>query len=128
LEEEKDGDQCHDPRAGIEEEISSHDTRNGSARPDGRDIGIPICEEVDQASCQTTEKIEDEISNVAESVFNIVSEDIEKPHVHNDMKESSVKEHGSQKREILLEPCKVGRKFWVVVSERNHSIEIKNFF
>jgi len=65
---------------------------------------------------------------MAEPIFNIVPEDVEKPHVHNDMKESSVKEHGSQKREILLEPCKVSRKFWIVVSERDHPIEIKDFF
>jgi hypothetical protein len=83
---------------------------------------------VDQTHCHTAEKIEDEISNVAEPVFNIVPEDIEKPHVHNNMKESSMKEHGSQKWEILLEPCKVSRKSWIVVSERYHSIEIKDLF
>jgi len=83
---------------------------------------------VDQASCHTAEKIEDEISNVAEPVFNIVPEDIEKPHVHDNMKESSVKKHGGQKGEILLEPCKVSGEFWIMVSERNHSIEIKDFF
>jgi hypothetical protein len=65
---------------------------------------------------------------VADPIFNIVPEDIEKPHVHNNMKESSMKEHGSQKREILLEPCKVSRKSWIVVSEGYHSIEIKDLF
>jgi hypothetical protein len=44
------------------------------------------------------------------------------------MKESSMKEHRSQKWEILLEPCKVSRKSWIVVSEGYHSIEIKDLF
>jgi hypothetical protein len=83
---------------------------------------------VDQTSCHTTEKIEDEISNVAKPIFNIVPEDIEKPHVHDNMKESSVKKHGGQKREILLEPCKVSGEFWIIVSEGYHSIEIKYLF
>jgi hypothetical protein len=91
-------------------------------------MGIPIREEVDQTCCQAAKKVEDEVPDVAEPVLNIVPEDIEKPHVHNNMKESSMKKHGTQKWEILLEPCKVSRKFWVVVSERNHSIEIKDFF
>ncbi len=83
---------------------------------------------MDQTSCQTTEKIEDEISNVTEPVFNVISEDIEKPHVHDNMKEPSMKKHGSQKGEILLETCEVSSKFWIGVSEGYHSIEIKDFF
>jgi hypothetical protein len=53
---------------------------------------------------------------MSKSVFNVVPEDVEKPHVHEYMKESTVKEHGSQKREILLKPCKVDREFWIRVS------------
>jgi len=106
----------------MKEKISSHDTRNRSARPDGRDIGTPIRKEVDQAGCHATEKIKNEISNMTEPVFDVISEDIEKPHVHDNMKESSVKKHGSQKREILLKPCEVGRESRIGVSEWNNSI------
>ena len=80
---------------GIEEEISSHDSWNGTACSDGGDIRIPVREEVDQASRHATEKIEDEISNVAEPVFDVISEDIEEPHVSKDVKKSSVKKHGA---------------------------------
>jgi len=126
LEKEKDGYQCHNLGTGIEKEVSSHDTRNGSARPDGRDIGTPVREEVDQTRCHPAEKIKNDISKMSKSVFNIVPEDIEKPHVHDNMKESSMKKHGSQKREILLKPCKVNREFWIRVSERYNSIEVKS--
>jgi hypothetical protein len=71
---------------------------------------------VDQPCGHPTEKIKDDISKMSKSVFNVVPEDVEKPHVHEYMKESTVKEHGSQKREILLKPCKVDREFWIRVS------------
>jgi hypothetical protein len=112
----------------MEEKISSHDTGDGAARSDSRDIGAPICDEVDQTSCHTAQKVEGEISNMAEPVFDVISEDIEKPHIHDYMKESSVEEHGSQKREILLEPGKVGRESWIGVSEGYDSIEIEGIF
>ena len=65
---------------------------------------------------------------MAESVFNIVSEDIEEPHVHYNMKESSMKKHGTQKRKVLLEPGKVSGQLWIRVSERDNAIEIKGLF
>jgi hypothetical protein len=65
---------------------------------------------------------------MAKSVFNVIPEDVKKPHVHNNMKESSVEKHGAEKREILLEPCKLSRKFWVRVPQGNDSIEVKGLF
>jgi hypothetical protein len=82
---------------------------------------------VDQTGRHTAEKIEDEISNMTEPVFNVISEDIEKPHVHDDMKESSVKEHGGQKRESLFESGKVNGNLRVGISEGYHSIKVENF-
>jgi len=65
---------------------------------------------------------------VAEPVFDVISEDIEKPHIHDNMEESSMKKHGSQKREILLEPCKVSSESRIGVSEGYNSIEVKGLF
>jgi len=83
---------------------------------------------VDQTRRHTAEKIEDEISNVAEPVFDVISEDIEEPHVSKDVKKSSVKKHGAKKREILLEPCKVSGELWIGISEGDHSVEIEDLF
>jgi hypothetical protein len=85
LKKEKDRDQCHDPGTGIEEKISSHDARNRSTRSNGRDFGIPISEEMNQASGHTTKNIEDKVSNVTEPILYVISEDIEEPHVPKDM-------------------------------------------
>jgi hypothetical protein len=40
---------------------------------------------MDQFSSHTTKNIEDKISNVTEPVFDVISENIEKPHVPKDM-------------------------------------------
>jgi hypothetical protein len=85
LKKEKDRDQCQNSGTGIEKKISSHDARDRSTRSNGRDFRIPIGEEMDQPSSHTTKKIEDKISNVTEPVFDVISENIEKPHVPKDM-------------------------------------------
>ena len=126
MEKEEDRDQCQDSGTGIENKVGSHDTRDSPARPDRRDLRIPICEEMDQTSCDTADEIESEITDVAESIFNVIPEDIKKPHVHDNVKGPSVKKHGRQKREILLEACKVSRDFRIRVSEGHDSVEIKN--
>jgi len=68
---------------------------------------------MDHPGGYTTHEVKDEISNVTQPVFNVISEDIKKPHVHDDMKEPSVEKHGGQKREILAESCKVSSHFWI---------------
>jgi hypothetical protein len=83
---------------------------------------------MDQTGCHTTEKIEGEISNGTKPVFDVISEDIKKPHVHDNMEEPSVKEHGTEKRKVLLNTRKVSSKLWAGVSERHYPIEIKDFF
>jgi hypothetical protein len=107
LKKEKDRDQCQDSGTGIEEKISSHDARDRSTRSNGRDFGIPIGEEMDQSSSHTTKNIEDKVSNMAEPVFDVISENIEKPHIPKDVKESSMEKHRGQKGEKLLKCGKV---------------------
>ncbi len=128
LEKEEDRYQCQDSGTGIEKEIGPHDSGDGPTRSDGRDVRIPIGEEMDQTGRHTAEEIEGEISKVAEPVFNIVPEDIEKPHVHDNVKEPSVKKHGGQEREILSETGKVSSQFRAGVSEGHDSVSIEHFF
>ena len=93
LKKEKYRDQCQDPGTGVEEKISSHDPRNRSTRSYGRNFGIPVSEEVNQASSHTTKNIEDKVSNVPKPIFYVIPKDIEEPHVPKDMKESSMEKH-----------------------------------
>lgn len=83
---------------------------------------------MDQTSRHTTEEIEGEISDVAQPVFNIIPEDIEKPHIHDNVKEPSVKKHRGQEREILFETGKVSSQFWAGVSEGHDSVRIEHVF
>jgi len=85
LKKEEDRDQGQDPGSRIEEKISSHDSRNRSTRSYGRDFGIPVSEEMNQASSHTTENIEDEVSNVTKLILYVIPEDIEEPYVPKDM-------------------------------------------
>jgi hypothetical protein len=85
LEEEEDRNQRHNPGPRIEEKIGSHDTRNRAACPDGWDIGIPVGDKVDEASSYPGKEVKDEITNMPQPVLNIISEDVEKPHVSKDV-------------------------------------------
>jgi hypothetical protein len=82
---------------------------------------------MDHPGGQTTEEIEDEISKVAQPVFNVISEDIKEPHIHDNMEKPSVEKHGGQEREILAESRKITSNFWIGVSEGNDPIDIKDF-
>jgi hypothetical protein len=76
---------------------------------------------VDHAGSDTTKKIEDKISNVANPILNVIPEDIKEPHVPEDVKDSSMKKHGGQKGEKLLECREMDRNLRVGVSDRNNT-------
>jgi hypothetical protein len=82
---------------------------------------------MDHPGGHTAEEIKDEISNVTQPVFDVISEDIEKPHVHDDMKEPSVKKHGGQEREGLAEGREMSSNFRIGVSEGDDPVDIKDF-
>jgi hypothetical protein len=48
---------------------------------------------MDEASSHPTQKVEDEVSDVAKSVLDVITKDIKEPHVAKNMKKSSVKKH-----------------------------------
>jgi hypothetical protein len=83
---------------------------------------------MDETGSQTTQEVEDEVSKVTEPVFDIVPEDIKKPHVSDNVKESSMKKHGGQKWEPLLDGGKLSRNFGVGISHGNNAIEEESLF
>jgi hypothetical protein len=48
---------------------------------------------MDQARSHTAEDIEDKISNVTESVLNIIPENVEKPHIPKNVQKTPVEKH-----------------------------------
>jgi hypothetical protein len=75
------GNHCENPGSGKEEKIGSHDAGNGTARSYSWESGSGIPPEVDQRGSSTAEDIECEKTEWSQPVFNVVPENIEKPHV-----------------------------------------------
>lgn len=65
---------------------------------------------------------------MANPVLDVIPENIKKPNVSEEVKESSMKNHGSEKREELLEGCKRSREIGMGISCRDDSIEKKCLF
>lgn len=127
LEKEDDGDQCQDPRAGVEKEIATHDTGNGPARPDRWDLGIPVREKMDKTRRYSAKDVKHKVPDVAEVILHVIAEDIKKPHIPQDMEEAAVEKHGGQKRKKLLERREVNGHIRIGVSKRKNPVEIKGF-
>src|SRR5512136_1829691 len=123
LEEDEDRDQRHYPGPRIKKKVCSHDAGNCAARPDRWDIGIPVGHKMNESSSHPADKVKDEITNMAKPVLNIVSEDIEKPHVSKDVEESPMKKHGGQEWKPLLKSCKLSREFRIRISHGDNAIE-----
>jgi len=128
LEKEEDRDQSQDPRTGIKEEVSSHDSGDGSACSNGGDLGAPVGIEMSKSSSNTGDNIEEEVTEVTEPVFNVIPEDVEEPHIAKDVQETAVKKHGGDKREDLFEHCKLDGEAWIGISDRDNAIEEKGLF
>ena len=123
LKKENDGDKGQDPRARIEKEVPAHDTGNSPARPDRGDLRTPVGEKVDESGHDAAQNVKEKISDMSEVILDVVTEDIEKPHVPQDVKNSSMKKHRRQEREDLLECREVNRDRRIRVSERNNAVE-----
>ena len=78
---------------------------------------------MDQPCCNSAKEVEKEVSERTKSILDIVSENMEKPHISQDVEESSVKKHGSQERESLLEGREFCREAWIGVSNGKDTIE-----
>jgi hypothetical protein len=82
---------------------------------------------MDHPGGHAAEEIKDEIPEVTQPVFDVISEDIKEPQIHDDMEKPSVKKHGGQERKILAESCKVSGNFGIGISEGDDPIDIKDF-
>ena len=116
LEKDEDRNQRHYSGPRIEKEVGPHDAGNCAARPNRWDIGIPVGQKMDDSSSHPAEKVKDEIANMAEPVLNIVSEDVEKPHISEDMEKSPMEKHGGQEWKPLLKDCKLYRELRIRIS------------
>ena len=99
---EDDRNQGQDLRSRVQDEVSAHDPGDGPAGTDCRYIRVPVDNQVRDSRSQTAHQVEGQVTRVSEPVFDIVSKDVEKPHVAEDVPETAVQEHEGEEREELL--------------------------
>ena len=96
----EDKNQGKNARSGIEQYVSAHHAGYGTARTQGRKVGVQIEEHMQQTRPDPTAEIKEEVRYVPEEIFDIVAEDPEKEHVSGEVQESGMEKHaGKQGRE-----------------------------
>src|SRR6202011_37556 len=84
----------------IQYDVGAHHAADGSAGADRWGARMEVEQYVQQAGANSTEKIEDQITQVAEVVFHIVPEYIDTQHVAQDVRKAAVQAHaGDQGQE-----------------------------
>jgi len=128
LEEKEDGNQGENPGAGEEKDVTSHHPGDRTAGADGGDLRTPVCEEMNQTGSDAAQEIENEVAEMTDPILDIIPEDVEKPHVPQDVEDSSMKEHGGQKGQDLLNGGKMGRDVRIRISCGNDPEKEKSLF
>lgn len=95
----KNNDKRKNASPGIEQNIGSHDSGDSSAGAEGRNCGMQIKGDVEQAGADPADGVKKEIGEVPEEVFDIVSEDPEKKHVSGDVPELGMQKHAGEQGE-----------------------------
>jgi hypothetical protein len=104
---------CEDPRTRKKEEIGPHNAGNGSTGTYGWERGVPVGRKMDQRGSHTAQDIECEKTGWTQPVFHVVSKDIEKPYVSEQMEKSAMEEHIAEEWNELLQEGELSRNPWV---------------
>ncbi|VTR65990.1 hypothetical protein DESC_40021 [Desulfosarcina cetonica] len=118
-----DRNQRQDTGAGIEDEIGTHDAGDGPAGPDGGNTGAGIEDQLGHARSQAAEQVKDGIARRSQSIFDIVAEDVEKPHVADQVHEPAMQEHEGEKGDQFLAGRKVGGNLRIGEFGRHQPVE-----
>jgi len=85
-------------------EIRPQNAADGATGPYGRNFGAGIESDMDQRRADSAQQIKNKIIEMPQPIFNVVSEDPEKPHIPNDMHPPCVHENGREKRHQGIAP------------------------
>jgi len=80
---------------------------------------------VNQASGNPAKQVEEKVTEMAKPIFDVISEDIEEPHIPKDMHKTTMEKHRGKEGEDLFESRKLSGKDWVRITHRNNPIEEK---
>ena len=73
--------------------VGTEGSRHSTGCADGRDDGIWREGGMSKSGGQSTEQIEDQISDMSQSSLDVVTKDPQEPHVSEEMQQAGVKEH-----------------------------------
>jgi len=86
----------------MEHEISPHYTGDGPACTDGGEVGMIIEQQMGNTGCNPAHQVKQQVPKRPHLVFNIVAEDIQGPHIAEQMPEPPVEKHKRKKGKKLL--------------------------
>ncbi len=98
LDEDENGNERQHARSRIRHQIRAEHAGNGSAGADAWNCRVVVQHGVEDSGSNAAQQIEYEVREVAEAVFDVVSENPQVPHVSDQMKPPAVQKHGREKR------------------------------
>src|ERR1043166_277931 len=99
--EEKRRDDGFDARIRIKPEIRAHYAGNGPARPDGRHLRMQVGKDVQKRGRESAQQIKAHVSQMPESILNVVPKNPQHPHVADQMHPTPVQKHRREQRQHL---------------------------
>jgi hypothetical protein len=99
LHKDEEKEQSKNPRAREEQQIGTQNAGDSPARTNHGNFQVRVSDNLDYGSEKTTNKIEEEKTKMAKSVFNVVSENPKIQHVSEEVQETTMEEHGGKDRE-----------------------------
>jgi hypothetical protein len=87
---------------GCRMKVCSHHSGNGAAGADGGDSRVEVQQNVAGPGSNAAEQVEQQVAERPQLIFHVVAEDIQRPHVAQDVPDPAVQEHERDKGEKLL--------------------------
>src|SRR3954451_20990343 len=94
--EDHENDEHMDPYPGVENDVGSHHSANGTGRTHHGYGTHRVCPCLSCRGGQPTQKVKGEIAYVPHRIFYVVPEDPEEPHVADEVEPATVEEHRAQ--------------------------------
>ena len=129
LDEYKNRHESQNTRAGVRDKISAQHSGNRAAGADAGNGHVVVQYRVDNACAQSAEKIKYEVREMAQTVFDIVAEYPQVPHVPDQVEPASMQKHRREKgnhdgrqRQMTLRPGEYSRRHDAVTKEKGFEV------
>jgi hypothetical protein len=80
-----------------QDEVGAHHPGNRSACSNTGNSGVDVEEVMGHVCSQAANQVKQKITKVPQAVFDVVTKDCQKPHIHNQVQPRGVHKHGAEK-------------------------------